>query len=193
MAKGVTQSQWLNIIIIIISALVLAFMLMGKWMDGSTKQPNLEKQEIALNKIDFGRFQLLLKNKQNINTQLESKKTNNETLWVVQPSSALSNSDIKEIVLIWQQILSRPLQSTINIQQNNPLYLATVLLSFSNSKTPLVAQLIQIKFSGNSTKKITTIAKFVSTDQFVDISDLSIKIISANFRAKKNQPLKSNN
>ena len=91
MSKGITQRQWLNIVIIILSGLILVFMLLGRFMDQAVDESNarastrvaaqkqIAQQLLQLRMIDFGFQRIIL---------IQSE-------WHVEPKSSLSKKPLK--------------------------------------------------------------------------------------------------
>ena len=130
MPKYSLQNSWLNIVIITISGLVLAFTLLGRFMDSATQlpaSPPESNQQLKVNiiGIDFG-----------------SQKIRYQAMqWQVEPiKTVISNELIQKVVDNWQEILNSP-QSEIklsDIQGFEPV--ATVLIFLEGSQSPLVAK-----------------------------------------------------
>jgi len=154
MSQNRQVKKWLNIIIIVISALVLAFTLIGKLMERDKSQP-IEKNSIYFNranstqtttltleKIEFEKLSLLLQD----GWQL-SHKENDAAL-------ELSPSRIEEIQSLWQQILllqTRPTKLNSENKQSvsdtdlDVLASYRVKLYFKSRQNPLLVKVKRIK------------------------------------------------
>lgn len=190
MSKVIRQKQSLNLVIIIISALVLAFMLIGRFMERSVEQSNARDESrlksdqqyaamnnfesIQLNEIDFGlqsiRFRSLEK----------AKKTVME--WQVLPELSMSDETAEELATQWLNILQQPIEPSIKPQYNDLLAGATVLLYFAELSKPLVAKIAlvseQTPVNGdqqNSGIYSKISIRFVSTGQQIIIANLSLE------------------
>jgi len=155
--------KWLNIIIIVISALVLAFMLIGKLMERDKNQPieqsstffnhstSTQTVTLVLQKIEFKKLSLVLQK----NWQLSEKRDDS--------TFELSASRIEEIQSLWQQILLLPTEPiNINSENNHSvsdtdlevLSSYSVKLYFKTREKPLRAKVTHLKGSQSETTKI---------------------------------------
>lgn len=137
--SALNQRQWLNIIIIAISAAFLLFVLLGKMLNQSVEkqqvqESKVEKKEIQkkqseLMQIDFGDFQLIKEK-----NQWKSIK------------KQLSLSDIDRTIRSWQMLLNKNGESIdLNVTAAVPIAEKIILLYVSNSTQPIVCKLIQLK------------------------------------------------
>jgi hypothetical protein len=173
MAKGITNKQWLNLVIIIISALVLAFMLLGRFFNIAVEQSH--KRE----KSRLGQPSLIIKEKPNIlklvmiDFGLNKVVLNAEELWVDenQANTTISESDeLNEITERWEHLLSAPFIENTWDKQVEPKVRATVLLYFKNKQQPLI-----LKVEGvNSKEKIGDVrVTFIASGKQIILHDLT--------------------
>ena len=168
MSKGLTQRQWLNMVIIIISALILAFMLIGQVMNKSVDKVagNVEqtpfRQIMSLREIDFGSQKLVL-------------QTKSATSWTVIPNNSLTSEEIFKLVKNWQNVLVEPITPSLKNIKNIASPVTTVLLFFSESTQPLIVKigginrpegqkLVSLLFIGSEQQEII---KPLSLEQFL--------------------------
>ncbi len=167
MSKGITQSQWLNIVIIVISGLILAFMLIGRFMNQAVDESHIEQstqQSLRLTRIDFGGQQIIL--------QPLEKSSQPALKWSVKPVSSLSAKKVEELVSAWQQVLAMPVEPSYQHQQANYSPIATVLLYFAKRAQPLIAK-VEVVNHQNHQQPI--VISFVSTGQQLVIKDLIVR------------------
>lgn len=178
MSKGVTQSQWLNLVIIIISALVLAFTLIGRFMhkaadEAGARQSIVEDthQQISepmmqLMSIDFGTLRI---------SQAKNKdRSKSGVTWSAEPKGAMTQQRIKVLVDRWQKILTLPVTALNQQALTNYSSIATVLLYFADTAQPLVAKVL-VSEKNNPTQFIKI--RFVSTSQQIIIEDLPLEYL----------------
>lgn len=175
MNKGMTQSQWLNIVIIIISALILAFTLIGRFMDRAVDDSDarqivaedsrhqISEPTMQLTSIDFGTLRIFLKPQ-----EAHSKLA---LIGSVEPKGALTEKQIKALIERWQKILMMPAQSLSQASSINYLPIATILLYFAETAQPIVAK-VTASDKIESTPLISV--RFVSTGQQIIIDNLPI-------------------
>ncbi len=180
MSKGITQSQWLNIVIMVISGLILAFMLLGRFMNRAVDEFDdresgakiissqlINQQLLQLNRIDFGTLRMTLDQPRQ-SLQPISK-------WSVAPMNSLSAKEIEQLVNRWQQILAIPTSRLYLDEATDYNPVATVLLYFAETTNPLVAKVeIESVLDGNTSRKPIIYITFVSTGQQVVFKDLSL-------------------
>jgi len=155
------QQQWLNVIIIIISALILAFVLLGRFLDPDRNKIEDVSAPLELRLIDFGAQRLSYKPQNMEGAQLDG--------WSVYPESSLSADEIKLLVNSWQELLSMPLQQS-EIKQNKTISGATVLLFFSGSELPL---LVRVSRKNTQSKSEEIIIDFIAEERTVVVKNLS--------------------
>jgi len=158
MSQKNQNRKWLNVIIIVISALILAFMLIGKLMERDENQPigqaaaffnrsdPMHTAGLSLQKIEFEKLTLSLHNEWQL------------SMADLQVTNRLSSSRIEEIQSLWQQVLTlptEPLKSPINSQTvNREQQSYWVKLYFKSLDKPLNAQVIQLKKSHSEVTNI---------------------------------------
>jgi hypothetical protein len=155
MSKGINQKSWLNIVIISISALILAFTLLGRFFDSgtsSTLQPELTTHVsmLQLSALDFGNIQI----KKRI------------SIWQVIPQDAIDLQQAKSIFGQWQTLLTSDLPNDIATEPNEIESASTVLLYLEGQANPIVCKVIIAKHialveflaSGHKIKMLPTIA-----------------------------------
>ena len=178
MGKGIAHSQWLNIVIIIISALVLAFTLIGRIMDNAVDESDArqivatdDSQQVnvpvmQLISVDFGNLRMTGK-QQKIDSKLG-------LIWSTEPNGILSQKQIKTLLDSWQKILvmpTQPLNQSISINYSP---IAIVLLYFTEVAQPIIAK---VELSDKIESTPTIIIRFVSTGQQIIIDELSLEQI----------------
>ena len=130
MVKISKQQKWLNLIIISVSALVLAFVLLGRFMGGESDSPNQQIDSMELREIDFGGYRLVASsNSGNAGTKG----------WQAIPPGAVEKPQIAKIVSSWQQLLNSAFEF-----ENNDSYkfdsATSVLIFFEGSSQPSVVR-----------------------------------------------------
>ncbi len=175
MSKGVTQNQWLNIVIIIISALVLAFTLIGRFMDKTANESDTRQiaavndslkmsvPSMQLTSIDFGTMRISRKRQKNQSTLAFA--------WFAKPKSSLNQTQINRLVDGWQKILTMPAESLSQPAPINFLPIATVLLYFAETAQPIITK-VEVSNKVELTPSINI--RFVSTGQQIIIEDLPL-------------------
>ncbi len=175
MSKGLKQKQWLNIIIIVISGLILAFTLIGRFMNSAVdeyevrekarnlaaEEEQITRQSLQLKTIDFGFLRIT--NKANTAANPE---------WVAEPRELISTETAESLVAQWQQILNKPAKPSEQNEHSEYLSGATVLLFFTETAQPVIAKVDLLKGQPvSSNLKVT----FVSTGQTIIINNSQLK------------------
>jgi len=170
-----TQSQWLNIVIIVISALVLGFTLIGRFVDHAVDKSDARQiiaadggQQISapalqLTSIDFGTLQIFLKR--------QEAHSRFALIGSVEPTGVLTKQQIKTLIARWQKILVMPTQPLSQSTSMRYFPIATVLLYFADTAQPIVAKVVA---SDKIESAPSIIIRFVSTGQQIVIDDLAI-------------------
>lgn len=163
MSKGITQKNWLNIVIIVISGLVLTFTLLGKFMDREVNRQIIEskeRQSFQIAVIDFGAFKLI----------------NQDPVWSVVPSTNIEQSKIDFLVQSWKTVLAANMVEVELIETQNLSSLGTVLIYFSQKQAPLVIKVEQLNSA--------LLLSFVSSGkQFIVEPPLSNHLMPASLNA----------
>ncbi len=173
MAKGITERQWLNLVIIIISALILAFMLLGRFLNVAVDQSSEREQQrleyppliieekphkLKLTMIDFGLYEAFL---------------NSEDQWVEENKvnhSAGNNGELSEIAKRWEMLLSEPFVENVWDQKIIPKVRATVLLYFKDTSQPLIIKVEAL----NSKEELGNLRiTFIATGKKMLLHDLA--------------------
>lgn len=130
-----TQSQWLNIIIIVTSAAFLLFVLLSNKLNQSidnqsknNKQNNFQLADYQLVEIDFGEFKI-----RNINPNINQVWQSDDV--------RLTSLQVKNIANHWQKLI----QSQGQAITDEPDSAKTVLLFFAEFDQPIIAKLSQSK------------------------------------------------
>jgi|GEM_PF-2904655 len=115
-----TRQQWLNIVILVISALILMFVIIGRVMDREPPEPSHANElQVVLQRIDFGDITLFQKNEK----------------WA-SSSEQVSAQRAAEIAFNWRRLVAR---SGDDYGEQVPLG-KTVLLYFSHIPQPVVGK-----------------------------------------------------
>ncbi|MBV1910976.1 MAG: hypothetical protein KUG78_16875 [Kangiellaceae bacterium] len=130
MSKGINQKSWLNIVIIVVSGLILAFTLLGRFMDRSTlptDRPTQVGQEkgYQIARLDFGAFRLIKKN----------------SIWRFIPADNLNQQLAEETVIAWQELLDSSAEDISKQSGHSWEPLATVLIYLTEIDTPLIVKI----------------------------------------------------
>ncbi len=160
MAKSKTTQNWLNLVIIAISALILAFTLLGRFFE-SGEQPSdstteYSAQHYELVGIDFGQL------------QLEKK----QTTWRAKPDGVISAQQLQQLIQHWQQLL------TLTPDRQEPpadaeiLSANTVLLYFDGQTTPVICKVVMTTESA--------FVEFLGSNQTLLIETSRAKILLPN-------------
>lgn len=129
--SGLNQRQWLNVIIIVMSAAFLLFVLLGKMLNQAAdkQQAPAESSQLELQKIDFGDFQVAKKD-----GQWQSIK------------KEVGGSDLIVITRQWQLLLNQMEKNTDSkLTLEKPELERTVLLYVNYFPQPIVCKLIQFR------------------------------------------------
>lgn len=130
MAKPNPQKNWLNLVIIIVSGLILAFTLLGKFFEsGVPAEPAVDSrqtQQFELVGIDFGELQL--------------KK--NSDRWTLLPKGSLDQKQLELITSQWDLLLNKDVQEprtdgAVSIQSAS-----TVLLYLKGETRPIICKVV---------------------------------------------------
>jgi hypothetical protein len=162
MSNKNNQKQWLNIVIITISTLILALTLLGRFIEKgvdkaenklaaqsseqSAQQAITEEASNHLVKIDFGRYQWSLIEKE----------------WRAAPAGE-SVIDMNSVIERWQLVLDEPLAEGVEDVVIEPSKGQMVLLYLSNSEMPLVVKIE----TGSKAGQAGLLLSFVAHEQFV--------------------------
>lgn len=175
MGKRISQSQWLNIVIIVISALVLAFTLIGQFMHQAVDESDASKivaandslqvsvPTIQLTSIDFGTLR--------ISREQQKNQSKLAFSWSVLPKGGLTQQQIKLLVDRWQKILTTPVNPLEQSASINYSPIATVLLYFEETAQPIIAK-VEMGDKIETTPLINI--RFVSTGQQITIDNLQL-------------------
>jgi len=155
------QQQWLNLIIITISGLILAFVLLGRFLDPDKNKIEEVSAPMELRLIDFG-AQRLVYNPQGMTSEQPDS-------WTVYPESSLSKNEIKLLVKNWQELLLMTFEQSEQDPDKN-LSGTTVLLFFEGSELPLVAR-VSIKNAQAESEEV--VVNFIAEEKNVVIKDIS--------------------
>lgn len=180
MAKKTAEKQWLNVVIIVISALILAFTLLGNLMnraeDSSTEneQQSVQNQPLSaehdrsmsaktpslqLRMIDFGEQKVIL----------------GHSKWQLSPNFNLSDRKLAVLVGAWQSLLHQSVNPERKIESVDSLSVQMVQLFFKNSQRPLIAKVELVTDSKGQQK---TMISFQSTgQQIIKSRDFFVKLI----------------
>lgn len=161
------QKQWLNIVIITISTLILALTLLGRFIEKgvdkaenrlaseSSKQTDQQSKAEAISnhlvKIDFGGYQWLLSDGE----------------WRSIPDDE-NSIDMSSVIKRWQLVLDEPLAEAFEDVIIEPSKGKMVLLYLSNSEIPLVVKVE----TGSKAEQKGLLLSFVAHEQFVWLPDV---------------------
>lgn len=166
--KNLKTSQWLNIVIIVISGLVLAFTLIGKFMDKPAKNNQLTEQGATSIPISNGIKKPLLVGIKifDQNQQLEASLQLNPSGWKedLLGGKSLTTEQIEQVGNQWRALINQPLLLQNDRQQSVALITKKVHLYFAEKSTPLIAT---INVSNNQLGELKTFIQFVSTQQLI--------------------------
>ena len=151
MARLTKQQQWLNIIIISISALVLAFVLLGKFMGNNFSNVPGESINVELKAIDFGDRRLTL---------VEDKNSSISSHWKAVPNDILSQEEINKLITSWRWLLNQSFDS-MNKVDDEVISGMTVLVFFKDIDQPMVIRV--------SDKEHHYLVQFISTQNIISI------------------------
>lgn len=169
MAKGITERQWLNLVIIIISALILAFMLLGRFLNVAVDRSD-EREIKRLEQpplITFEKPQLVM-----IDFGLKKVVLNAENQWIEDNQTEDHNNSHQLNVIIkrWQHLLSTPFVENKWEQAVSPKVRATVLLYFKNKSQPLI---IKVEALNSKEQKGDLQITFIATAKTMLVHDLA--------------------
>jgi len=152
MTKATKQQTWLNIIIIVLSGLILAFTLLGRFM--STEEQKLTANELngaasqfQIVSIDFGSIQI---------RKIDSK-------WVSSSRITTSDEQAEIIATSWQQVLTSEMPTDELNNRQSFASIATVLVYIQGTEVPLV---IKVEMSNED-----GLLTFPATGQYVSVGN----------------------
>jgi hypothetical protein len=171
MGKVNIHKQWLNIVIITISALILALTLLGRFIgQGVDKAERSEERRVsnlqanehrdsetnnALKMIDFGHYQLFQDNQK----------------WLSTPDDFVSSKVIAETLESWRLVLEQSLQDESDLVIANKMTGKMVLIYFSNTEQPIVIKIESALKNGQT----GVLLSFVALDQYVWLPQFSLQ------------------
>ncbi|MDH5433469.1 MAG: hypothetical protein OEY19_05955 [Gammaproteobacteria bacterium] len=129
--KNIKERQWLNLMIILVSAMFMMFVLAGKIMNDSkidNEAPTIDLQQPELVEIDFGYIRLVKRNDHWINTQ-----------------DKLSEDISRRIALNWESMLDDDSIESVPNMDENQINSHNVLLFFKDKQIPLMCKVVQSK------------------------------------------------
>lgn len=127
MAKKSTklsQKHWLNIIIIVTSAMFLLMVIVGKMLERGNEPNHQDKVRLEINKLDFGSFSI----------------RNNEGVWI-SSASWLQSSNIESVVQLWKEVMQKRAAPIESSEKNGE----TILIYLNSSMNPIICKLSQNK------------------------------------------------
>lgn len=140
-----SQKQWLNIIIIVTSAMFLLMVLVGKMLEKASKPELTEEVSLDFYKLDLGDFSLRNENGKWIST-----------------ANWLTTGEAESLVQRWKSILQRQAIS----KDLSEAVGKTVLIYLNKSMSPVICKLIQ--------NDQELIFQFVQSDQQVHLEDAKL-------------------
>ncbi len=150
MAKPNQHKTWLNIVIITVSGLILAFTLLGKFFDsGTSAQATIDQSatyQYELVGIDFGQLQL--------------KKDSDS--WRSEPKGSLNQTQLELISSQWELLLSKDIQKTSLDRELSIQSASTVLLYLKDETRPIICKVF---FAGEY-----AIVEFLASGQKLQLS-----------------------
>jgi len=183
--KRVTQeSRWLNVIIIVISAMILAFSLLGKFMgSGLDEKPAQVMPLPNLRVIDFGSIKLI-----NDNQQWRSE-TSSSSAEVDRPGqqSNLSQKTAEQelryskIAAQWHQLLEQPAESATSLGSTRVENTYFVQLYFKGRDQALIVKVESVSNKNEASEDHNqTLITFVNSNlQLVKPGSFSKNILPA--------------
>ena len=152
MAKTTKQQTWLNIIIIVLSGLILAFTLLGRFMTTEEQKITANGGSGAANQfqivsIDFGSIQV---------KKIDSR-------WVSSSRITTSDEQAEIIATSWQQVLTSEMPTDELNNRQSFVSIATVLVYIQGTEAPLV-----IKVEKSNEDWLLT---FPATGHYVSVGD----------------------
>ena len=115
-----TQRQWLNVMIIVISAMFLLMVVIGKIMNPAEPSPDNVRDSYHLERLDFGSVQIQLVEQQ----------------WRAQ-GIALNPQQAAKIAQRWQKLLTSPVEAKLNLPSRGK----TVLLYLNGIRQPIICKI----------------------------------------------------
>lgn len=115
-----TQRQWLNVMIIVISAMFLLMVVIGKIMNPDEPSPEKVKDSYHLERLDFGSVQIQLVEQQ----------------WRAQ-GITLNPQQAAKTAQRWQRLLTSPVEAKLNLPSQGK----TVLLYIHGIKQPIICKI----------------------------------------------------
>jgi len=174
MAKQTKQQQWLNVIIISISALVLAFVLLGRFMNVSSPTKVEEPKNtgaasnIELRELDFGSQRLVL-----VKSSLNQLS---DYVWQAIPNDSITQQETIKLISNWKLLLTETVDAETN-DSREVISGVTVLLYFTDLETPV---LVRVK---EQTEQY--LIQFISTGQIVIIEKSpTVLVLPVNLSSK---------
>ncbi len=119
--RGLTQQQWTNVIIFVMSVMVLLFFFIGKVMERNIDKQEMSDRPVELVRIDFGGVEIWRENQNWLTTE-----------------SRLKPNEARLIAEQWQRLVNQPGET----YQSLPSGGRTVLLYFSSVPQPVVSKII---------------------------------------------------
>lgn len=120
--RSLTQQQWTNLIIFVISALVILFIFVGKVMERNIEKQNNVDRSIELVRIDFGDFEVW-----------------REQVGWQSTSSQITSVEARAIADRWQSLMNQPGKRYTTLPPGG----RTVLLYLTNYQQPVVCKILK--------------------------------------------------
>jgi len=165
--KNVKTTQWLNIVIIVISGLVLAFTLIGRFMDRPFHNNSVSEQTVINHSIGTDiRKPLLIAIKIFDDEQLVISLQLAPSGWKSRllKDKPLTSMQITETVSQWRALINQPLLNESDRQQSVALVSRKIQLYFAEKAIPLA---VTINVSNNQQGELKTFIQFLSTNQLI--------------------------
>ncbi|MCF6192753.1 MAG: hypothetical protein L3J46_00260 [Kangiellaceae bacterium] len=180
------QSRWLNIIIIVISAMILVFMLLGRFLGSGLDEPSSQALPLPnLRLIDFGSLKLVNEsNRWQSDHFLNAKKNDKENSQA--KNTVTLNSQYSKIAGEWQRLLEQPASNAVSQVNTKVTVTYFVQLYFEESERALVVKIEGIVDKNESephTKR--TLITFVNSNlQILESEEFVEKILPASLLNK---------
>jgi len=180
------QSRWLNIIIIVISAMILVFMLLGRFLgSGLDERPGQTMPFPNLTLIDFGTIKLVNKNKRWQTDHFLSAKNNDSENG--QPEKTVAqNPQYSKLAFEWQRLLEQPANNSVSPVNTTVIATYFVQLYFAGNEQALVVKVESIVDKNKSLLKAKrTLITFVNSNlKIIESEEFLKKILPASLTNK---------
>jgi len=173
------QSRWLNIIIIVISAMILVFMLLGRFLgSGLDEKPSQALPLPNLRLIDFGSLQLVNENKRWYSNHFLSAKMNNTENSQSENVITL-NPQYSKIADEWQELLEQPANNAESPINTRVIATYFVQLYFEGTEQALVVKVESITDNNEPMQNVKhTLITFVNNNlQIIESVEFLEKIL----------------